>query len=54
MKNKMHVKKGDNVYVLNGKDRGKKGKILEVIPSKRMVVVEGINMVTRHVLCRGI
>ena len=53
MKNKMHVKKGDNVYVLNGKDRGKKGKILEVIPSKRMVVVEGINMVTRHVKPRN-
>ncbi len=53
MKNKVHVKKGDNVYVLNGKDRGKKGKVLKVDPSKHMVVVEGINMVTRHVKPRN-
>ncbi|NLG87705.1 MAG: 50S ribosomal protein L24 [Clostridiaceae bacterium] len=53
MKNKLHVKKGDNVYVLSGKDRGKKGKVLDVIPSKRMVIVEGINMVTRHVKPRN-
>ena len=53
MRNKIHVKKGDNVYVLSGKDRGKKGKVLEVIPSKRMVIVEGINMVTRHVKPRN-
>ena len=53
MRNKIHVKKGDNVYVLSGKDRGKKGKVLEVIPSKRMGIVEGINMVTRHVIPRN-
>lgn len=49
MKNKVHVKKGDNVIVLNGKDRGKKGKVLSVLPSKHMVLVEGVNMVTKHV-----
>lgn len=53
MKNKVHVKKGDNVYVLNGKDRGKKGKVLSVLPSKHMVLVEGINMVTKHVKPRN-
>jgi large subunit ribosomal protein L24 len=53
MKNKVHVKKGDNVYILSGKDRGKKGKVLSVLPSKRMVVVEGINIVTQHVKPRS-
>ena len=48
MANKVHVKKGDTVLVLSGKDRGKKGKILEVIPSKMKVLVEGINMVMKH------
>ncbi len=45
LKNKVHVKKGDTVYILNGKDRGKKGKVLRVLPSKQMVIVEGVNMV---------
>jgi large subunit ribosomal protein L24 len=53
MKNRVHVKKGDNVIVLNGKDRGKKGKVLSVMPSKHMVLVEGINMVTKHVKPRN-
>lgn len=53
MKNRVHVKKGDNVYVLNGKDRGKKGKVIRVLPSKHMVLVEGINMVTKHVKPRN-
>lgn len=49
MKDKIHVKKGDTIYVLNGKDRGKKGKVLSVFPSKHMVLVEGVNIVTKHV-----
>jgi len=53
MKNKVHVKKGDTVYVLNGKDRGKKGKVLKVLPSKQMVIVEGVNMVSKHVRPRS-
>lgn len=48
MKNKVHVKKGDTVLVLNGKDEGKKGKILKVIPEDSMVLVEGVNMSTKH------
>jgi large subunit ribosomal protein L24 len=46
--NKVHVKKGDTVCVLSGKDRGKKGKVLRVIPEDMMVLVEGINMSTKH------
>ena len=44
----MHVKKGDKVKVLSGKDRGKEGVILEAFPKKDRVLVEGINMVKKH------
>jgi large subunit ribosomal protein L24 len=42
------VKKGDTVYILSGKDKGKKGKVLEVVPDDMMVLVEGVNMTTKH------
>ncbi|HDP70149.1 MAG TPA: 50S ribosomal protein L24 [Actinobacteria bacterium] len=45
---KLHVKKGDKVLVLAGKDSGKKGKILRVFPKKGRVVVEGISMMKKH------
>lgn len=44
----MHVKKGDTVVVITGKDKGKKGKVLQVLPKKNRVIVEGVNMVTKH------
>ena len=47
-KQKIHVKKGDLVMVITGKDAGKKGKVLEVIPKKGRVVVEKVNIVKRH------
>lgn len=47
--NKIHVKTGDTVIILSGKDKGKKGKVLEVSPTERKVIVEGCNMVTKHV-----
>ncbi|MCC8192035.1 MAG: 50S ribosomal protein L24 [Ruminococcus sp.] len=47
--NKLHVKTGDTVVVLSGKDKGKKGKVLQVSPKERKVIVEGINMCTKHV-----
>ena len=47
--NKLHVKKGDTVVVLSGKDKGKKGKILEVSPREQKVIVDHINMMTKHV-----
>jgi len=45
---KMHVKSGDNVIVLSGKDKGKKGKVLAVMPEKRMVIVEGVSIASKH------
>ncbi len=47
--NHVHVKKDDTVVILSGKDRGKKGKVLEVSPREQKVIVEGCNMVTKHV-----
>ncbi|RLL40743.1 50S ribosomal protein L24 [Oceanobacillus piezotolerans] len=44
----MHVKKGDKVKVLSGKDRGKEGVILEAYPKKDRVLVEGVNMIKKH------
>ena len=46
--NKMSIKKNDTVIVLSGKDKGKQGKVLEVMPADRKVIVEGINVVSRH------
>ena len=43
-----HVRKGDTVLVVAGKERGKKGKVLRVIPEKGRVVVERINMIKKH------
>jgi large subunit ribosomal protein L24 len=48
MKKKLHIKKGDTVYVNAGDDRGKKGKVLEVLTDKNRAIVEGINMVKKH------
>lgn len=48
VKQKIHVKKGDLVMVITGKDAGKKGKVLQVLPKKGRVVIEKINMVKRH------
>lgn len=45
---KLHVKKGDKIVVLSGKDKGKTGKIIEALPKKSKVVVEGLNTVKRH------
>jgi large subunit ribosomal protein L24 len=44
----MHVKKGDNIIVIAGKDRGKKGKVVKAFPRKDAVIVEGINIVKKH------
>ena len=47
--NKLHVKKGDEVVVINGKYRGARGKVMAVSPSENKVIVEGVNIVTKHV-----
>lgn len=44
----MHVKKGDNVIVLAGKDKGKSGKILRALPKEDRVLVEGVNIKKVH------
>ncbi len=44
----MHVKKGDTVLVLSGKDKGVKGKIIASFPEKQRVIVEGVNRITKH------
>ncbi|MGM8034103.1 50S ribosomal protein L24 [Listeria monocytogenes] len=44
----MHVKKGDKVKVITGKDKGKSGKVLAAFPKKDRVLIEGINMVKKH------
>ena len=48
MNRKLHIKKGDMVYVNAGNDKGKTGKVLEVITKKDRAIVEGINMVSKH------
>jgi large subunit ribosomal protein L24 len=45
---KVHVKKGDTVMVITGKDKGKKGKVTQVVPKDSKVFVEGVNVVKRH------
>ena len=47
--NNLHVKKGDTVVILSGKDKGKKGKILEASPKEKKIIIEGCNLVTKHV-----
>jgi large subunit ribosomal protein L24 len=44
----MHVKKGDSVIVLSGKDKGKSGKILRAFPKENAVLVEGVNIKKVH------
>lgn len=46
--NKLHVKKDDVVIVITGKDKGKKGRVLEAYPRLNRVLVEGVNMVKKH------
>ena len=49
----MEIKKGDNVVVLTGKDKGKKGVVIEAHPADNKVVVEGVNLVVKHMKPRG-
>jgi len=46
---KFHVKKGDQVTVISGKEKGKSGKIIAVLTEKQRVVVEGLQMIKKHV-----
>ena len=44
----MAIRKNDNVVVIAGRDRGKRGRVLSVVPDKRRVVVEGVNFIKKH------
>lgn len=50
---KLHVRTGDTVMVISGKEKGKKGKVLSAAPKADRVVVEGVAMVTKHQKARG-
>lgn len=45
---KLHIKKGDTVYVNTGEDKGKTGRVLQVMVDKNRAIVEGINMISKH------
>jgi len=45
----MKIKKGDTVLIITGKDRGKKGKVLQALPKDNKVSVEGVNILKKHV-----
>ncbi|MCX5996844.1 MAG: 50S ribosomal protein L24 [Chloroflexi bacterium] len=49
----MKIKKNDNVLIIAGKDRGKKGKVRKALPDKDKVIVEGFNMIKRHSKTKG-
>ena len=42
------IRKNDNVLVITGKDRGKRGRVLKVNPDKNRLIIEGVNMIKRH------
>ena len=48
LENNMHIKKGDNVIIITGKDKGKRGKIINVLVRENKVIVEGANMMKKH------
>ena len=47
--NKLHVKTGDTVVIISGNDKGERGKVLEVSPKEKKIIVEGLNIATKHV-----
>lgn len=49
----MNIKKNDTVLVITGKDKGKKGKVLVVMPKENKVIVEGVNVQTKHAKAKG-
>src|SRR3990170_2685244 len=54
MATKMKIKKGDMVQIITGKDRGKRGRVIEARPSERRVIVENLNVAKRHTRPRPI
>ena len=50
---KAHVRKGETVMVIAGKEKNKTGKVVQLLPKKDSVIVEGLNMVKRHLKSKG-
>ncbi len=48
MQKKLHIKKGDNVVVITGENKGKKGRVLEIITKTDRAIVEGVNLIKKH------
>jgi large subunit ribosomal protein L24 len=48
MQKKLHIKKGDTVLVLSGNNKGKKGRVLEIITKTERAIVEGVNLMKKH------
>lgn len=53
LKKKIHVKKGDTVEIISGKDKGKRGKVIKTFPKEGKIIVENLNMITVHSKPRG-
>ena len=51
--NSLNVRKGDTVVVLSGRDKGKRGRVITTVPKQGKVLVEGVNIVSRHMKPRG-
>ena len=49
----LRIKKGDQVFILSGRNKGSRGKVLQVMPESHRAIVEGVNFVKRHVRARG-
>ena len=49
----MNIKKGDTVQIVSGEDKGKKGKVLQAMPAENKILVEGINVRTKHIKARS-
>lgn len=50
----MKIRKNDTVLVIAGKDKGKKGKVRQVLPSESRLIIEGVNMIKRHIRPRSV
>ena len=51
--NSLNIRKGDTVVVLSGRDKGKRGRVITTVPKAGKVLVEGVNVVSRHMKPRG-
>lgn len=48
MTQKLHIKKGDTVYVISGESKGQQGRVLEILKKKNRAIVEGVNLISKH------